>query len=54
MRLKVSSAKRRPFCLGLNVLMICRHSGVNKRGHKGRKEMIGLLDSFSSKLIMVY
>ena len=25
MRLKVSSAKWRPFCLGLNVLMACEH-----------------------------
>ena len=31
MRLKVSSAKRRPFCLGLNVLTRC-HTGFNK-GH---------------------
>ena len=34
MRLKVSSAKRRPFCLGLNVLIhvaICSGSGVSIR-----------------------
>ena len=29
MRLKVSSAKRRPFCLGLNVLNLCISDGVS-------------------------
>ena len=33
MRLKVSSAKRRPFCLGLNVLRHTCHDGVIKWKH---------------------
>ena len=39
MRLKVSSAKRRPFCLGLNVLSVyCGCGGESPSNRNARKD----------------
>ena len=38
MRLKVASAKRRPFCLGLNVLRLCQTENGKAKGEDRHKD----------------